>query len=139
MSLEENKAFVRRFVEEVINRGKLDLIPVFVALDCVEHIPAIGQGVGCEGMKQAYATLLAAFPNLRFTIQDMIAEGDRVAWRWTMHGTHKGVYLGLQPTERDIVVHGASFERIAGDKIMERWAIMPEAEVLRQIGGIHYY
>jgi predicted ester cyclase len=65
----------------------------------------------------------------------MIAEGDKVAWRWTMHGTHKGMYLGLQPTERDIVVHGASFERIVGDKIMERWAIMPEAEVLRQIGG----
>ncbi|HXY88456.1 MAG TPA: ester cyclase [Candidatus Acidoferrales bacterium] len=137
MSLEENKAFVRRFVEEVLNRGKLDLIPVFVAVDCVEHIPIIGQGAGCEGMKQAYATLLGAFPNLHYTIEDMVAEGDKVAWRWTMRGTHKGVYLGLPPTEREVVAHGASFERIAGDKIIERWAIMPEAEVLRQIGAFH--
>jgi predicted ester cyclase len=50
---------------------------------------------------------------------------------------HKGVYFGFRPTERDVVVHRASFERIAGDKIVERWTIMPEAEVLRQIGGIH--
>jgi steroid delta-isomerase-like uncharacterized protein len=137
MSLEENKAFVRRFVEEVLNRGKLDLIPVFVAVDCVEHILIIGQLAGCEGMKQAYATLLGAFPNLHFTIEDMIAEGNKVAWRWTMCGTHKGVYLGLPPTEQAIVAHGASFERIAGDRIMERWAIMPEAEVLRQVSGTH--
>jgi predicted ester cyclase len=100
--------------------GKLDLIPVFVAVDCVVHIPTIGQGAGSEGMKQAYAALLAAFPNLHFTIEDMIAEGDNVVWRWTMHGTHKGVYLELLPTERDIIVYGASFERIAGDKIIER-------------------
>lgn len=139
MSPEENKAFVRRFVEEVLNKGKLDIIPVFIAVDCVEHIPTIGQGAGCEGMKQAYAILLSAFPNLHYTIEDMVAEGDKVAWRWTMSGTHKGVYLGLQPTGRDIVVHGASFERVAGDKIIERWAIMPDAEVLRQISGIHSY
>lgn len=87
-------------------------------------------------MKQAYATLLAAFPNLHYTIEDMVAEGDKVAWRWTMRGTHKGVFLGFPPTEQDVIVHGASFERIAGDKIIERWAILPDAEVLRQIGGI---
>jgi len=86
-------------------------------------------------MKQAYAILLSAFPNLHYTIEDMVAEGDKVAWRWMIRGTHNGVYLWLQPTERDIVVHGASFERIAGDKIIERWAIMPDAEVLRQIGA----
>ncbi|MGZ4919114.1 MAG: ester cyclase [Halobacteriota archaeon] len=140
MSPEENKALVTRFVEAVFNRGKLDLLPTFVAIDAVEHyphIPHMRDLHGIEGLKQEYAALLMAFPDFHITIDHMIADagGDTVAWRWTLTGTHKGMYREFAPTKRTVAVRSASFERIAGDKIMERWANIPECEILRQIGA----
>jgi len=135
MSPEENEALVRRFVEAIFNRGKLDLLPTFVAIDAVEHFPPIGELHGIDGMKEEYAFLLMAFPDFHLTIDDLIAKGDEVAWRWTSTGTHRGMYRDFPATGRTVTIQSASFERIAGDKIVERWANIPECEILRQIGA----
>ena len=87
-------------------------------------------------MKEEYSLLLMAFPDMHFTVEAIIAEGNEVAWRWTMRGTHKGMYRQYPATEREVTLKGVSFERIAGDKIMERWANLAECEILRQIGGL---
>jgi steroid delta-isomerase-like uncharacterized protein len=134
MSPEENKALVRRFVEAIFNRGMLDRLSAFIALDAVEHIAFLGDERGIDGMKEEYALLLLAFPNLHFTVDTIVAEADMVAWRWTMHGTHEGNYRQYPATGREVTMKGVSLERIAGDKIMERWANLAECEILRQIG-----
>jgi len=135
MSPEENKALVSRFVESIFNRGMLDRVSAFIALNAVEHISILGEEAGIDGMKEEYALLLMAFPNLHFTVDAIVAEGDMVAWRWVMRGTHEGMYRGYAATKREVTLKGVSFERIVGDKIMERWANVPECEILRQIGA----
>ena len=135
MSPDENKALVSRFVESIFNRGMLDRLPAFIALNTVEHIAILGEESGINGMKEEYALLLMAFPNLHFTVDAIVAEGDMVAWRWTMRATHEGMYREYPATKREVTLKGVSFERIAGDKIMERWANVPECEILRQIGA----
>ena len=137
MTPEENKGLVYRFVEAIFNRGMLDRLPAFIALNAVEHVSILGEEHGIDGMKEEYALLLMAFPDLHFTVEAMVAEGDMVAWRWTMRGVHKGVYREYPPTKREIALKGVSFERIAGDKITERWANLPECEILRQIGAAY--
>ena len=135
MSPEENKALVSRFVESIFNRGMLDRLSTFISLTAVEHISILRDGHGIDGMKEEYALLLMAFPNLHFTVDAMVAESDVVSWRWTMRGTHKGIWRQYPATEREITLTGVSFERIVGDKIVERWANVPECEILRQIGA----
>jgi len=132
---EKNEALVRRFVEAIFNRGKLDLLPTFIAIDAVEHYPPMRELHGINGMKEEYATLLMGFPDFHFTIDDLVAKGDTVAWRWTFTGTHKGMFQDFPPTGRTVTMYGASFERIAGDKIVERWVDISECEILRQIGA----
>ncbi|MGZ4864982.1 MAG: ester cyclase [Halobacteriota archaeon] len=136
MSPEENKGLVLRFVEAVFNRGKLDLLPTFIAIDAVAHYPQRDLH-GIKGMKEEYATLLLAFPDFHFTVDQIVADADSdtVAWRWTLTGTHEGMLREYAPTKRAVNIKGASFEYIAGDKIMERWANIPECEILRQIGA----
>ncbi|MGB9372087.1 MAG: ester cyclase [Halobacteriota archaeon] len=136
MSPEENKALVSRFVEAIFNRGMLDRLPAFIAINAVEHITILGEERGIDGMKEEYAVLLMAFPEMHFAIDAIVAEEDMVAWRSTMRGTHNGPYRQYPATGRHVTLKGVSFERVAGDKIMERWANLAECEILRQIGAI---
>ncbi len=136
MSPEENKALVLRFVEAIFKRGMSDRLSAFNALHAVEHIAILGDERGIDGMKEEYALLLMAFPNLHFTVDTIVAEADVVAWRWTMHGTHEGNYRQYPATGREVIMKGVSLERIAGDKIMGPWANLAECEILRQIGAV---
>ena len=86
MSTEENKALIVRFYEEVFNNRNLAALDVFYAPDHIDHTLPPGLPVGPEGTKQAIATMLEGFPDLRITIEDMIAEGDKVVIRFTTHG-----------------------------------------------------
>jgi steroid delta-isomerase-like uncharacterized protein len=96
---QQNKALVRRAVEEVWNRGNFAIVGELVASDLLIHSSTPGDDIqGPEGVKQFYTTLRAAFPDIHFTIEDQIAEGDRVVTRWTARATHKGEYQGVPPT-----------------------------------------
>src|SRR5512135_2639362 len=136
MSPEENGELVRRFVEEAFNEGRLDMLPVFFAPGVLGHYPQTEEtSQGIEGLKQQFGRFLMAFPDFHITIDDLVAQSDKVAWRWTFTGTHKGMYREFPPTNRSVTVSGASFEHLKNDKIVERWASIPECQILRQIGA----
>jgi steroid delta-isomerase-like uncharacterized protein len=118
---EKNKALVRRFFEEVWNKGNVAAVDEFMATDYVDHSIPPGLPPGTEGLKQANATYHMAFPDLKATLEDIFAEGDRVAFRWTVSGTHLGDWLGVPPTGNHVTATGIAVMRIVGGKVVEGW------------------
>ena len=138
MSAEENKAVYQGLMEEVINGRRLDQLARFLAPDVVRH----GAGGSLHGeaaaarLHQQAAAFLAAFPDLRVAIDDIIAEGDRVAARATMTGTHQGAFMGVPATGRSIRVQAIDIVRIADGRIVEYWAQGDMLGLLQQLGAI---
>lgn len=112
---EQNKQLVRRVVDEVWNEGNYSMIDEVAARDLLIHasLPE-GEIHGSEGAKQFYVMLRTGFPDIHFTVEDQIAEGDRVVTRWLARGTHTGEFQGLPPTGKQAVVMGIDIDRIAG-------------------------
>ena len=129
---QDNQALVRRFLEEVINQGKLAVIDEVVASDYVGHAVGSPEVKGSEGLKQRLTMLRTAFPDVHITVDDMVAAGDKVATRTTFHGTHKGEYLGIASTGKTVTATGIGFMRIANGKIQENWLA---GDLLQQLGG----
>jgi steroid delta-isomerase-like uncharacterized protein len=131
----DNEQLVRQFIEAVFNRGETDPLPALVATDHVGHDP-LGDHYGPEGVRIGVAELRAAFPDLRVTIDDIVAAGDRVAHRLTLHGTHRGAFLGLPPTGRVISATGIAIDRVAAGKLAERWVVLDVIGLHRQLGAV---
>ena len=137
MSLEENKAIVRRFFEEVPNKGNLSAIDEFFTEDVVDHYPSSPeQAPGSNGVKQALTMLREAFPDMKITVEDMIAEADKVAIRVTTNGTHQGPIRGIPATGKQIITTSFVIFRIEDTKIAERWALGDRLGMLQQLGII---
>ena len=137
MSAEENKAQLQRVYEQVFNQGNLDQIEEFFSADFVDHeAPPPGmEGLeGIEVLRQFVKVSRDAFPDLQFTAEDMIAEGDKVAARYTMRGTHQGEFLGVAPTGKQIEVTGIDIVRFEGGKMVEHWANSDELGMMQQLG-----
>jgi steroid delta-isomerase-like uncharacterized protein len=122
VSLEANKALIRRMFEEAIPAGDTSVMREIVAADFLDHDPMPGQPAGVQGAEYVVSTMVGAYPDLRFTIDDLVAEGDRVAMRWTLHGTHRGPFLGRPPTGRPVQLAATVIWRIEDGKVAERWA-----------------
>jgi steroid delta-isomerase-like uncharacterized protein len=122
VSLEANKALIRRMFEEVIPAGDPSAMRELVAADFLDHDPMPGQPAGVQGAEYVVSTMNGAYPDLRFTIDDLVAEGDRVAMRWTLRGTHRGPFLGRPPTGRPVQLVATIIWRIKDGKVAERWA-----------------
>ena len=133
---EENKAILRRIVEEIINQKNLDLVDEFYPIDYVFHLPGAPEIHGAEGFKQYFATAFAAFPDFHVTIEDIFAERDKVVSRVTMRGTHKGEFMGIPPTEKQVNVTGIAIHRFADGKIVEDWENMDFMSFMQQLGVI---
>jgi steroid delta-isomerase-like uncharacterized protein len=136
---EENKALLQRAYEQIFNRGNLDQIEEFVSADLVDHeTPPPGmEGLeGIEVLRQFVKVYRDAFPDLRFTAEDIIAEGDKVAARITMRGTHQGEFMGVAPTGNRIEVTGIDIVRFEGGKMVEHWANSDELGMMQQLGII---
>jgi steroid delta-isomerase-like uncharacterized protein len=118
---EKNKELIYRWFEEVWNQGRIEVIDQLFAEDGLAHGLAGDPLVGPTGFKALVVTLRAAFPDIHITVEDIISEGDRVAARVVVRGTHQGDYLGMKPTGKPFVMHGISFGRIADGKIAEAW------------------
>jgi steroid delta-isomerase-like uncharacterized protein len=136
MGTEENKAFVRRFFEEVINGGNLAAAADFVTTDFVEHEPLPVPGAGLEGFRQFFTMLRVAFPDFQVAIDDLIAEEDQVVARVTLRGTHRGTFLQVPATGRQVAMDVIDVVRLADGKIAEHWGVADNLTLLQQVGAI---
>jgi steroid delta-isomerase-like uncharacterized protein len=134
---EQNKQLVRRGVDEIWNEGHFDVADQIVAEDFVVHATTLNDEIkGRDGITQYFAALRAAFPDLTFSIDDHIAEADRVVTRWTAQGTHLGAFQGMPATGKSVRVSGIDVDRIAEGKIVECWMNLDELGLLQQLGMI---
>jgi steroid delta-isomerase-like uncharacterized protein len=137
MSTEEHKDLVRKWIAlwETGNVADVDFGD-FVADDFVRHDPNIPAIHGPEAEKGLVMMFLTAFPDLRFTIAHLIAEGDLVQARGTAVGTHRGELMGIPPTDRQVTVTISELFRLADGKIAEQWVVMDTLGMLQQLGAI---
>jgi steroid delta-isomerase-like uncharacterized protein len=133
---DDNKMIIRQMVESVFNGRDLAALDRFVAEDYVELDPALGQGPGRNGLKRLLGAVLAAFPDLRWTIEEQIAEGDKVVSRFTWTGTHTGDFAGIAATGRRISIKGVVIDRLSDRVMVESRILMDELGMLRQLGVI---
>ncbi len=133
MSAEENKALVRRSWE-IASQGNLDALEEVYATDAVWHEPD-EEVQGVEGLKQYAGRYFEAFPDITFTAEDLISEGDKVVSRYTVRGTHQGEIEEFGPaTGRQIELEGITIHRIEGSKIVEEWERYDNLSLLQQLG-----
>jgi len=134
-STNENKALVRRFLEEAYNQGNLAVGDELLAADCVFYTPAPIPGI--SGWKQFATAFLTAFPDdLQVTIDDMFSNGDKVAARWTARGTHRGPLRGVPPSGNMVTWLGMAIYSLADSKITEVWGLNDALGIMQQIGAI---
>jgi steroid delta-isomerase-like uncharacterized protein len=133
--LERNKEIIRALAEDVIHRGDLDRVAEFFAPEYAPHDPSNpGRRGGVEGAREFIGMLHAGLDDVRYSIEGLTAEADRVVYRWTLQGTHTGVFMGVPPSGRAIRVMGMDMFRLADGKIVESWASADALGMLQQLG-----
>ena len=134
---EENKEKVRRFLEEAFNEGNLDVADELFTSDYVLHDPSLPEEMrGPEGVKGYVQMYRSAFPDTNITVEDQIAEGERVVTRWTGRGTHQGELMGIPPSGNQVELSGITISRFEGGKIAEDWTNYDTLGMMQQIGAI---
>jgi steroid delta-isomerase-like uncharacterized protein len=138
VSAEENKAVVRREMEELFNyTGNLDAVEEIIHPDYVSYEPSSGVTRGIEGARQFAATFREAFPDLQNTVEDMVAEGDKVVVRFRARGTHEGQTEAFgPPTGKRIDITGITIKRVSEGKIAEAWTNFDALGMMQQLGLI---
>ena len=132
-----NKAIIRRLYEEVWNQRKLELINEIISPSHALQAPNVGgTAVGPEAYKRQVLRLLAGYPDLRWTIEDLIAEEDKVVACWSMSGTHKGEYLGVPATNKNVSVDGITIHHITNGKIMDSYSNYDALGMMQQLGVV---
>jgi steroid delta-isomerase-like uncharacterized protein len=135
---EENKAIVRRWFEEVINQGNVEAVDVICA-QCAPSFVVI-KGVdedasgGLEGVKSLVQTFHKAFPDLKFKIEDQIAEDNKVVSRLSIEGTHSGEFMGIPPTNKQFSIKGVSIWLVGEGKLVEEWVSWDTMGMMQQLG-----
>lgn len=134
---ETNKALCRRYVEEVWNNRNLAVIDEIFAANVVSHDPnGPDFGKGPDSVRKTVSYYLAAFPDTRFTIDDIVAEGDRCVMRWTVRATHRGELRGIPPTGKQITVTGTTTARITNGKVVESYVNWDALGMMQQLGVV---
>jgi len=133
---QDNATIIRRFVDEVITQGKIDSAAQYVWEDVVEQVPLPGQGPGLEGLKDILRAMRTGFPDIVFSIQEQITEGDKVASRFEWTGTHLGEFLGIPPTGRPAHVWGIVIDRLEDGRIKDTRIIMDTLGLMIQLGAL---
>lgn len=136
MSEAHNKEVTRRFSAEVWGEGNAALADELIAPDLVEHTPFPSQTPGLEGHKQVLAMFRSAFPDLKVTVDDVIAEGDLTYLSWHGDGTHTGQLMNILATGKPVHVTGMDILRLENGKIKERWAEISALQLMQQLGVI---
>jgi predicted ester cyclase len=136
MTLDEMKAFIKRHDEDVINRQDLSVLVKDISPNYVDHSALPGFPAGMAGAKAMLSMIHGAFPDLQATIEDAIAEGDKVVVRKSWTGTHEGEFMGIPPTGKRVSFEGIVIWRIKGSQIAERWAAIDRLGLMEQLGAI---
>jgi predicted ester cyclase len=136
MSTEQNKATIRRAYEEVLNKGNVAILNELMAPNYVSHGPGGLDVKGPEGFGQYVTMMRTAFPDIRVTLENMVAEGDYVAHRFTLTGTHRGDWLSIPPTGKRVTVTGNVLSRFAAGKEVEAWEELDMLSFMQQLGAI---
>jgi steroid delta-isomerase-like uncharacterized protein len=134
MTTEANKANARRFIDEVVNRGNVAVIDELSGPNFVDHTAPPGVPPTAEGNKVFLTMLRAAFPDLHATIEDQVAEGDRVVQRVTTHGTMSGDFQGMPASGKEATWSGIHIIRFADGKAVEHWGVVDQLGMLAQLG-----
>lgn len=136
---EQNKSLIRRTVEEVWNRRNFTVLGELITSDFILHSAVPGDEIrGREGIKQFYMLLHHAFPDIRFTIEDQIAEGERVVTHWTAQGTQREEFKDIPTTGKQLNIRAIDIDRIVDGKVVERWTSLDEFGLLGQLGILPY-
>ena len=134
--MQNNSDIVRRFITEVLNGGNIDSAGEFFRDDMVEQVPFPGQGPRLSGLKDVLRGMRTAFPDMRWTIEEQIAEGGKVVTRFEWTGTHRGDFLGVPATGRSVKVWGIVIDRLEGGKIKDTRIIMDTLGLMMQLGVV---
>ena len=134
LSVEENKALASRWSEEIWGKGDQSAMGELLAANFVFNYAPPGVSSDLEGYKQTVSTWLTPFADTSCQAEDMVAEGDKVAVRWTWKGKHTGEYMGVAPTGKQIKITGISILRIEGGKIVEEYAEIDNLGMMQQLG-----
>lgn len=135
--IETNKAISRRIVDELFNEGRLEATDEIVTPDFIGHDSASPEPIlGPEGLKRNVEGYRTAFPDVQLSIDDEIAEGDRVVTRWTARGTHQAELLGIPATGKQATVTGMTIDRIVEGRIVESWTNWDTLGLLQQLGAL---
>lgn len=133
MSIQTSRGLVDRFYDEVLNGRRLEVIDEIAAPDYLEHDPLPGQGEGRPGLHDRVSALVSALEPA-FTVEDVVAEGDRVVVRWRNRGTHVGSFLGIPATGRHFDIAGIDVYRVSDDRLAEHWHVVDQLAMLIQLG-----
>ena len=135
MSKASNIAAQERF-GRAINENNLDDLHKLVSEDCVDHDPAPGQARGPAGYIALFQRMISAFPDFAVDVEQLVADDDRVAFAYTLTGTHRGEFLGVPPTGRRVRARGLQISRFNADsKMIERWGSSDQLGILQQLGA----
>jgi steroid delta-isomerase-like uncharacterized protein len=135
VSIEENKAVIRRWFQ-AFNHRYLAAEEAARSADFAAHVPGVPVPLDGEGWKTFIAAFFTGFPDFRLVIEDLLAEGDRVAARWTFRGTHGGEFLGMAPTGKPVTISAVEVNRLADGKVAEHWVVLDQLGLLQQLGAI---
>jgi steroid delta-isomerase-like uncharacterized protein len=133
MPTEENKAVVRRWFE-AFNARDLAAEAAARSPDFVAHVSGLPGPLDSAGWPQFIATFLTGFPDFRLAVEEALGEGDRVAVRWTFHGTHNGEFLGIPPTGKPVAIAAMEVNRVVGGRVAEHWVVLDQLGMLQQLG-----
>jgi predicted ester cyclase len=136
MSAEENKAVVRRFFEELLSTENLAVADEILSPGFRFYFAGSPEPIDLESYKEFLVARRAAFPDRRFVVEEMIAEGDKVSARFTMRGTHKGELRGIAPTGREVTMTGIDMIRLSEGKMVEDWVEVDQLGMMQQLGVI---
>ena len=129
------KALAQRWFTEVMNEGKLGVIDEICSQDFVDHDPLPGTSPDFAGLKDFVTQVRSAFPDIETTAEDILVEGDRLAVRSTIRGTHKGDFMGIPASGKKVEVSNYDFVRFENDQAAEHWGTIDSAALMEQIGA----
>lgn len=133
---EQNKARIREFLDQVLSSGEVAATGDYFHNDMVEEVPFPGQGPGLAGLKETLSALRVAFPDMRWRVEEQIAEDSRVLTRFVWEGTQRGNFLGMPPTGRAVSVWGMVIDQFEGPKVKSTRILMDTMGLMQQLGAL---